>query len=461
MTQPAKGRPPLPPGPPRKPLKTLQEMARDIMAFQADLHRDYGDIVSYHLPGARNCVVFSSELLREVLEEKESIYPPAYPVSPFDVIKAPGLARTSGEDHRRLTELVRTAFAGRRMQVHADMLANQVEAHYERFRPGETMDIRYEFERLSWNGCMAALFGAGAPPDPEIARPILKTVKLKFILASIPGGGMMLRLPLPFLLRGLRAGRELDAFVYKAIDRAGDPEHPGDDAVSHLVRATRDGRVDWSFRNEREIRDEAYSLLFAAYEAPIILLVFGAYYLARHPDVRESLEREADEVLGERPMKGTDFRRLRYAQAVCRELLRVQPPAINMVPRIAQEDGVLGGFFVPKGTVVQIGASVLHTRADYWGDDAAEFRPERWLSDSPDGASGCPEHAFVPFSREPRACRGAHFATVLMVFALASLARRFHLEPLAEELPERRSTDVAFFGGPILATVNERQGTRP
>ena len=458
MTRPVNQAPPLPPGPPRQPLKTMREMASDPMAFLESLHRQYGDIVSYQMPAGRNCAVFSSELLKEVLQEREAIYPPAHPASPFDVIKAPALARTRGEDHRRLTKLVTTAFSPDRMEVFADRLAHQVQTHCQRFRPGETMDIRYEFEQLAWNGCLDALFGADGPQDPGIARPILRTVKLKFMLTMLPAGGILLRLPLPFLVRALRAARELDVFVYKAIRRASDPAHPGHDVASHFVRATEQGLVDWTFRNDREIRDELYSLLFAAYEAPIVLLVFSAYYLSRNPDVRDLLEREADEVIGDRPMRGADFARLRYAQAVCRELLRVQPPAITMVPRVALEDSVLGGYSIPRGTVMQVGASVLHSRTDYWGENAGNFRPERWLTDSSGETSGCPaEHAFVPFSREPRACRGAHFATVLMVFALAGLARRVRLEPVEQELPERLSTDVAFFSGPILARVKERK----
>ena len=427
------------------------------MAFYESLHQEYGDIVAYDTPGARNWVVFSSELLREVLEEKEHVFPPAYPVSPFDVMKSPGLARSRGEDHRRLAELFVTAFAGDRMQVHADMLAQQAEAYVDTFRPGQAMDLRYEFERLAWNGVFRALFGTDEPPGPEIARPILKTVKLKFIVASMPGGRALLRLPLPFLVRALRAAKKLDPFAYRAIRRAGDPSHPGHDVVSHFVNATRQGLVDWSFKNEREIRDEAYTMLFAAYEAPVITLVYSAFYLSQHPAVRERLEQEADDVLGDRPMQGADFGRLRFAQAVCRELLRVQPPAVALVPRIATQDSVLGGYPIPRGTVVQVGVSVLHSRTDYWGDDAARFHPGRWLSDSGGGASGCPEHAFVPFSREPRACRGADFATILIVFTLVAVARKFRLNPVEDELPERLSTGVGFFSSPVLANVEQRR----
>ena len=171
--------------------------------------------------------------------------------------------------------------------------------------------------------------------------------------------------------------------------------------------------------------------------------------------MRERLEQEADEVAADRPLQGADFPRLRYAQAVLKELLRVQPPALTLVSRPALEDTTLAGYAIPRGTVMQIPAHVLHTRADYW-ERTDEFWPERWLSDSPHGASGCPIQAFVPFSREPRACRGAPFATVLMVLTIAAVARKFRLEPVVKEIPKRMSADVGFFDGPILATVEGR-----
>ena len=427
----------------------------DPTGFFAGLHGDYGDIAWYEVPGTDYCAIFSAELLEE-LAEKESVFPPRYPRSRYDVVKSPGLARMRGSDHRRLGRLVASAFSPERMRIHAEIVAEQVESHCRRLQAGDNVDIRYFSECLAWEATFGAVFGRDMRAAPETARVLARAVKLGYLLSALPGGASLARLPLPYMLRALKASKKLDALAYEAIRRARDPAYPGRDVVSHFVRATERGLFDWSFESDTRVRDEGFSLVFISYETTIIPLVYSAYYLSRNPAARARLEREADEVLGDRPLQGTDLQRLPYSRAVFNELMRVQSPAQTLVPRAALEDSSLGGYFIPRGTVIQVPLPVLHSRSDYW-DRADEFLPERWLSDVPEGTSVCPEAAFAPFGRTPRACLGAPLATAIAVSTLACLARQFRFEPVVEDIPRRMSADVAFFDGPILVNVMERR----
>ena len=439
----------LPPGPPKHKFRNFRRLMTDPIGFYKSLHKDYGDIVAYEVPGKKYCAIFSAELVEELFA-KDSVFPPLYPSSRFDVVKSPGLARMRGEDRPRLGKLIAGAFSADRMRIHAEILAEQVEEHAAKLRPGETLDFRYFSECLAWETTFSAVFGRRKVPKAEVGRTLASAVKMNFLLSFLPGGTTVGRWPLPYMFKALRASKELDAIAYESIRRARDPAHPGHDIVSHLVRASEQGLEDWRFGNDTLIRDEAFSIIFISYETQIIPLVYSIFYLSRNTAARDRLAREAEEIAGGRPLRGADLPKLRYAQAVFKEILRIQPPAEAYVPRPALQDTSLGGYAIPRGTVIQVPLHVLHKRTDYW-DEADRFDPERWLSDS----DACPKGAFAPFCGGPHYCLGAPFATALVVFALASLARKASLQPVADEIPKRMSADVGFFDGPILAAVGK------
>jgi cytochrome P450 len=47
------------------------------------------------------------------------------------------------------------------------------------------------------------------------------------------------------------------------------------------------------------------------------------------------------------------------------------------LPRGGGPDGK-SKIFVPKGSACDYSVHVMHHRKDIWGDDAEEFKPERW-----------------------------------------------------------------------------------
>lgn len=76
----------------------------------------------------------------------------------------------------------------------------------------------------------------------------------------------------------------------------------------------------------------------------------------------------------------------KYLRYVNDESLRVYP-VVPINARYANKDTTLprgGGpdgespIFVPKGSSVDFSVHVMHRRKDIWGEDADEFKPERW-----------------------------------------------------------------------------------
>ncbi|KAJ0349362.1 hypothetical protein COL154_013597 [Colletotrichum chrysophilum] len=60
--------------------------------------------------------------------------------------------------------------------------------------------------------------------------------------------------------------------------------------------------------------------------------------------------------------------------------MRMHPGVSYPLERIVPEGGVeLCGVHLPAGTVVGMNAAVVHRNYEIFGQDADEFRPERWL----------------------------------------------------------------------------------
>ncbi|KAL0571358.1 hypothetical protein V5O48_008331 [Marasmius crinis-equi] len=110
------------------------------------------------------------------------------------------------------------------------------------------------------------------------------------------------------------------------------------------------------------------------------------------------------------------------------ESLRVMPPVPLTVRKAAKTDYV-EGILVPKGTLLWIPIRVVNTWKGIWGEDAEEFRPDRWLNLPKDYH---PSFSLLSFIAGPHACIGKTMAIIEMKAVLAALIAEFQFEPAYE-----------------------------
>lgn len=164
--------------------------------------------------------------------------------------------------------------------------------------------------------------------------------------------------------------------------------------------------------NRRELRNETLHTLAAGRDPTACLLSWTFYMLARHPRVYDKLRGIVLEEFGSpattsEVLDYTALRKCEYLAFVLHEVLRLVA-VIPMNERVALRDTTLprgGGddgsypIFVRKGIQILIPAYAIQHRPDIWGEDAEEFRPERW-EDHKIGWE------WVPFGGGPRKCLG-------------------------------------------------------
>ena len=116
----------------------------------------------------------------------------------------------------------------------------------------------------------------------------------------------------------------------------------------------------------------------------------------------------------------------KWVQALINESLRLFPPAGALV-RVANEDVTIGELAVPKNTALVLEVYFFQRDTVYWGEDAQEFRAERWLTSMKEERQNMP---FMPFGIGPNHCLGQPFARLEMGIFLTLLALRVNWRAL-------------------------------
>lgn len=117
----------------------------------------------------------------------------------------------------------------------------------------------------------------------------------------------------------------------------------------------------------------------------------------------------------------------------------------TVLPLGGGKDG-LSQVFVPKGTRVCYDVYAMHRRSDIYGDDAEEFRPERWE----DGRL-LPRWGYLPFNGGPRICVGQRYALTEVGYVLVRMAQEFRTLKSADSGPWEES---------LALTLSSLNGTK-
>ncbi|KAJ8605074.1 hypothetical protein MRB53_041547 [Persea americana] len=181
-----------------------------------------------------------------------------------------------------------------------------------------------------------------------------------------------------------------------------------------------------------ELRSQILNVLVAGRDTTASLLSWTMLELLRHPEVFTKLRHTILEAFGPytaEPTSTISFASLKscqYLQYVLSEALRmwaVVPGNVRRsnknttLPRGGGPDG-LSPIFIPAHTTVEYSVHVMHHRKDLWGEDADEFRPERFAGRK----SGW---EYLPFNGGPRICIGQQFALTEASYVLVRLLQRF------------------------------------
>ncbi|KAF7340380.1 hypothetical protein MVEN_01957500 [Mycena venus] len=215
------------------------------------------------------------------------------------------------------------------------------------------------------------------------------------------------------------------------------------DLLSVLLRANLSKDIPESQRlSDTEVVSQIPAFFVAGHETTSTATAWALHALSLNPNVQAKLRGELFTISSQNPTMN-QLNSLPYLDSVVREVLRVYSP-VPFVDRMAMQDDVLplskpyidktgkshDTLLIPKGQIIRLPILVIHTDPETWGDDAAEFRPERW-EHVPDASSAVPSvwGNLFTFFAGPNNCIGFRFALVEFKALLFTLVRGFEFEP--------------------------------
>jgi cytochrome P450 len=450
---------PIPPGPPGYPLVgVLPRLRADPLRSLADIAGHYGDIANLggRRWGLRWFLISGPEHIQYILQENYRNY--RHGLNSAILTKhlaGNGLPVNDGETWLRQRRLIQPAFHHDRIAALIPTVSRSIAGTLDRWkagpRRGETLDIQQEMEALMLNIVVETMFGNGLSPAEIQAISAAVSTVIGYI-------SWLALLPLPLWLPTARnrafrqALRLLNTTIYRLIDERRRHREGRDDFLSLLLDA-RDDTTSTGM-TDTQVRDEVMSFFLAGHGPTAIALAWTWYLLAKHPDVEGRVAAEADAVLGDRAPTLADVARLTYTRMVVEEAMRLYPPAW-LFTRSPRTDDVIGGYTIPRGSVLLISPYVTHRRSQDW-EHPETFDPLRF---TPEHATTRSRFAYIPFGGGPHLCIGNHLAVAEAQLIVAAISRQYQLRlaPGHDVEPEALLLLRARHGMPMLL----RQRNRP
>ena len=332
-----------------------------------------------------------------------------------------GLITSDGPNWRRQRRIIQPAFQRAYTGNPGPLITNatiDMLRPWQGRSPAEAFDLVPELSRLTSRIFGLAFLGA------DLSRHAASIAKAS-AAANQYFGQFNLNRFFPFLptwlsLKSRFAVHALRRVANELINRWTCSDSGGDDFLSVLVRACypASGR-----QLLRQLQDHLVTFILAGHETSATALTWICYLLARHPKVEKRLRAELADVLDGKTATISDLPLLPFSRMVIEESVRLYPPAW-FISRSALEDDIVGGYKIPKGSLLILSPYVTHRHPAFW-PEPERFDPARF---HPAHAKCRPRFAYFPFGGGPRSCIGTSFAMAELHLILVTITQHYHLE---------------------------------
>lgn len=238
-------------------------------------------------------------------------------------------------------------------------------------------------------------------------------------------GGLFLIIPalayIPFgipkkIIENINCYRDFAWKIFEEHEKTLDESNVRDLVDAYLLRIKNNQNVNPKVFNLFNLVWVSGDLFTAGTETTAASLCWAILFAMTHPEVQVKVHEELNRVVGKgvKP-KVSDQRNLHYVNAFIAETQRMGDVAPLGVVHETSRDTQIGGYKIPKGTMVQSNLTAVFRDPHLW-ENPDVFNPDRFISE--DGTFFKPRE-FIPF------CTGKSIVSILHSFSHTFVSGNF------------------------------------
>ncbi|GFP89880.1 flavonoid 3'-monooxygenase [Phtheirospermum japonicum] len=195
-----------------------------------------------------------------------------------------------------------------------------------------------------------------------------------------------------------------------------------------------------------EVKALLLNLFVAGTDTTTATVEWALAELIRNPKILLQAQQELDLVVGKnRLVTESDLAQLTFLQAIIKENFRLHPATPLSLPRIANDDCQINGYFIPKSSTLLVNIWAIGRDPNVWADPL-EFRPGRFLigGERPNADVKGNDFEIIPFGAGRRICAGMSLGIRMVRLLTATLIHAFDFQLTDGRLPEKLNMEETY-----------------
>ncbi|KAM1057469.1 hypothetical protein ACFX10_030672 [Malus domestica] len=445
-----------------KPMSLSHDIAPRVIPFHHRLVNTYGKNSFVWMGTIPRVIITNPEDLKYILT-KMGEFPQPEP-NPLVKLLATGIALYEGEKwakHRRIINPVFHLEKLKRMLPAFYESCSEMIVEWESLELKESsceLDVWPYFQNLTADVISRTAFGSSYKEGRKIFQLLKEQGQLvtKVVQSVYIPGWRFLPTKMNKKMKGI--DREIRALLMGIINKREEAIKAGeatkDDLLgvlmeSNLKETKEHGSNKKVGMSMHDVIEECKLFYLAGQETTSGLLVWSMVLLGQYQNWQDHAREEVLEVFGSNKPDFDGLIHLKVVTMILHEVLRLYP-ALALITRITSTKTQLANYSLPAGVEVALPTLLVHHDKQLWGDDAQEFKPERFS----EGVLKATKNKFTyfPFGGGPRICIGQNFAMVEAKLALSLILQHFtfELSPSYTHAPSSHLTIRPQFGAHII-----------